>query len=260
MLNKRKVRRSISLLIFMGLLLAIILVCCNVFGSSTLKVGLYESDRPLAFLNDKKVISGFEPKLAELLAEKLNRKLKIKLLKPEELSKALNDGSVDCILSVRQSVHSVLENFETTAPFISYGVVLVVSPDNEIIQSKEDLHKKRVGLMVNTSAELLCEEFLREDTFDVRKYDIESQPFQDLKLKKNDVVIADELYARFIQKEDPDSYKVLEPVYQKKGFWLRLSRKLSKEDAERIEDALLQIKTDSKFKMLYLAWFSNDMS
>ena len=260
MLNKRKVRRAVSLLVFMCLLLAIILVCCNVFGSSTLTVGLYESDRPLTYLDEKKAVSGFEPELAKLLANNLNKKLKIKLLKPDEFKKALNDGSVDCILSVRQSVHHLLENFETTEPFISYGVVLVVSPDDASILSEVDLHKKRIGVMVNTDAELLCEEFLKDDTFDVRKYDIESQPFQDLKLKKNDAVIADELYSRFIQKENPESYRTLDAVYQKRTFGLRLSRKLSQDDIAQIEDELRQIKSNATFKMLYLDWFGYDLS
>ena len=259
MINKRKVRRFVSLMVFLGLLLAIMLVSCNMLGGNTLKVGLYESSRPLTFLDEKKTISGFEVDFAKLLAENLDRKLKIKLLDPENMVNALEDGSVDCIISVRKSVHNLIENFRSTEPFISYGVVIVVQPDNETLLDENDLHKHNVGVMINTDAELLCEEFLKTNAFNVRKYDIESQPFHDLTLKQNHAVIADELYSRFMQKENPDSYKILEPVYVRKQFGLKLSRKLTQDDIQKIESEILKLKSDSAFKALYLDWFGHDL-
>jgi ABC-type amino acid transport substrate-binding protein len=253
------------LLLLIALLLAAIAVTVvaslfSLFADDSLKVGLYESARPLTYLDDKNAVSGFEADLAGLLAEKLGRKLKIRLLGAEDMAEAMGDGTVDCFVSVRESVQSAMRDFPATEPFISYGTVIVSAPDDASIEGADSLRGKKVGVMVNTDAELVCEKFLEGTAFNVRKYDIEIQPFQDLMLKKNDAVIADELYAAYMQKNDPDSYKTVGPSYLRKQFGLRLSTKISGEYAAQIEGALRELESGVELKNLCLQWFGSDLS
>ena len=258
--DRQRRKRAVLLLALFVVLLIIIIVSCTLLTDNTLKIGLYESSRPLSYLDEKKNITGFEADFAKLLAEKADRKVKLRLLEAQDIEAALMDGSVDCVLSVRESVHSLIGSFKATEPIISYGVVIVVRPDDESIESRDDLLGKKVGVMLDSDAELLCEEFLKRTSFNVRKYDIESQPFHDLKLKKVDAIIADELYARFMQLEDPDSYRVVDAIYLKKQFGLRLSRKLSQAETQEIEGALFAAKSDPKIKALFLEWFGYDLT
>jgi ABC-type amino acid transport substrate-binding protein len=263
-------RRLIFILILAALCVALMIgkVSGALFSDGAFQVGLYESSRPLTFLDEKKTVSGFEADLARMLAERLERKLKIKILKPEDLAGALESGSVDCVLSVRESVHNLIDRYRSTEPFISYGVVAVASPapdagtagGGEAVLDEAALRGARAGVLLNSDAELLCEELLKRVAFDVRKYDVEAQPFQDLKLRRNEFVFADELYARFMQAGDPESYQTLEPVYFRKQYGLRLSRKISQDYAQDIESALLELKSDVALKTLYLEWFGYDLS
>ena len=259
-IDRRKRLRATLLLVLLVIILVTAIVSCTMLTDNSLKIGLYESSRPLAFLDEKKNIAGFEADFSKLIAEKTDRKVKLKLLEAQDIETSLADGTVDCILSVRESVHSLINSYRSTEPLVSYGVVIVVSPEDESISSQEDLRGKRIGVMIHSDAELLCEEFLKKTSFNTRKYDIESQPFQDLKLKKVHAVIADELYARYMQLEDPDSYKVLELTYLKKQYGLKLSRKLTLSETQAIESAVLAAKADPRIKALYLDWFGYDLS
>ena len=242
-----------------ALAIAAITSLINLSGR-TLKIGLYESSPPLTYVDDKKNISGFEAEYAGLLAEKLGKKPEFKLYRPEEMRDALNSGSIDCVVSTRQSVHDYIMDAFETAPFIAYGVVFVKPPLDATIEGEEDLRGKRAGLIANSDAEQLCDYLLDSYSFNVRLYDVEVQPFQDLLLKKNDVVIADELYARYMQKTNPDDYKVLDVVYGLADYGVRLSRKLTQQSALDIEDAVYALRTDTAAIDLYMRWFGADLS
>lgn len=255
-----KLIRFILVLAFAAaLVIAVITSLLNLSGR-TLKIGLCESNPPLTYIDDRKNISGFEAEYANLLAEKLGKKPEYKLLRPEEMRDALNSGAVDCIVSTRQSIHDYIGDAFETAPFISYGVVLVKSPLDMSIQGEEDLHGKRAGLIVNSDAEQLCDHLLNSYSFNVRLFDVEAQPFQDLLLKKNDVVIADELYARYMQKTNPDDYQVLDVVYYLKDYGVRLSRKLTQQTALDVEDAVYDLRADTAVIDLFTRWFGTDLN
>jgi polar amino acid transport system substrate-binding protein len=253
------------LLLFLALMMlaaivGIIALLGSIFSDDSFKVGLCESARPLAYLDEKKAAAGFEAEFAALLAQRLGRELKIKLLDREEMAEAMRDGSVDCVISARESIQNAVREFPATEPFIAYGTVIVSSPDDNSIGDAASLRGKKVGVMANTDAEYVCEKFLESTAFNVRKYDIEIQPFQDLMLKKNDAVIADELYAAYMQKTDPDSFKAVGSVYLEKQFGLRLSTKISGDYSTQIAGALRELKAGIELKNLYLQWFGEDLS
>ena len=233
---------------------------CISQAERTLKIGLSESSRPLTFVDDRRNISGFEADYARMLAEALGKKPDLKLYSPLEMADALDSGAIDCVVSVRQSVHDYIIGAQETEPFISYGLVFTKAASDEDIDGEADIAGKRAGLIINSDAELLCDELLSRYSFNVRLYDFEVQPFQDLKLKKNDFVISDELFARFMQKDDPDSYLVLDTIYNLTDFGVRLSRKLTRQAMDDIDDAVYKMNADVALKDLYLRWFGADLS
>ncbi|MCL2058848.1 MAG: transporter substrate-binding domain-containing protein [Oscillospiraceae bacterium] len=257
--DRKKFFGFLLILAFAATLTIVLISSLRGLSERTLKIGLYESSRPLTYVDDKRNISGFEAEYARMLAERLEKKPEIKLYAPEDMAAALASGAVDCVVSARQSVHDYINGSFETAPFISYGLVFIVSPEDESIYGEEDLRGKRAGLIINSDAEQLCEELLLRYMFNVRLYDFEAQPFQDLKLKKNDLVIADELYARYMQKEDPDSYQVLDTVYYMADYGVRLSEKLSQQTTYDIEEAVYGLRDEVSLMNLFLQWFGADL-
>jgi polar amino acid transport system substrate-binding protein len=258
-IDSKKLLRFVFILLFAAALIFGVVTSLNSISDRTLKIGLWESSRPLTYADDKRNISGFEAEYARMLAEKLDKKPEIKLLDLEEMAGALDSGAVDCIISTRQSVHDYISGAFETVPFISYGQVFIIAPDDETIYGEEDLRGKQVGLIANSDAEQLCEELLLRYSFNVRLYEYEAQPFQDLKLKKNDLVIADELYARYMQKEDPDSYLVLDTIYYMSDFGVRLSRRLTHQNVFDIEEAVKLLRSDAELSDLFFKWFGADL-
>jgi polar amino acid transport system substrate-binding protein len=258
--DKKKLLRFLLILAFVAATAFAIISSCMNLTARTLKIGLAESSRPLTYFDDRRNIAGFEAEYAVMLAEKLGKKAEIKLYAPADMAAALDAGAIDCVVSVRQSVHDYISAFFETAPFISYGLVFIKAPADDTIYGEEDIGGKRAGLIVDSDAELLCDELLSRYSFNVRLYDFEVQPFQDLKLKKNDVVIADELYARYMQIEDPDSYQVLDTVYNMADFGLRLSQRLTQQNALDIEEAVIALRQEVALRDLFVTWFGTDLS
>lgn len=261
-------RRRIDQKKFLRFILILALIAALTFGiisslmsreEKTLKIGLSESSRPLTYVDDKKNISGFEAEYAKMLADAIGKRPEIKLYAPEDMAAALDSGAVDCIVSVRQSVHDYIAGADETDAFISYGLVFVRAPADETLNGEDDIRGRQAGLIINSDAEQLCDELLSRYSFNVRLYDFEAQPFQDLILKKNDFVIADEVYARYMQKEDPDNYLVLDTVYNLSGYGVRLSRKLSRQTVNDIKDAVYALRSEIALKDLYLRWFGADL-
>jgi len=257
--NKRFLRFILVVVFIIALIYGVITAVTS-FSDKTLKIGLAGSSRPLTYTDDRRNIAGFEAEYARLLAEKLDKKPEIKILNPEDMAGELDSGAIDCVVSVRQSVHDYIAGAYETAPFIAYGVVLVRAPSDDTIGGEEDIAGKRAGLIVNSDAEQLCDELLSYYSFNVRLYDFEVQPFQELQLKKNDFVIADEIFARYMQLEDPDSYLVLDAVYNMSDFGLRLSRRLTQQAAYDIEAAMQSLKDDIRLMDLYISWFGVDLT
>ena len=258
--DRKKFLRFIAILAFAAVFIFGIVTSINGLSARTLKIGLAESSRPLTYADDKKNIAGFEAEYAKMLAEKLDKKPELKLIAPEDMADALDSGVIDCVVSVRQSVHDYIAGAFETAPFIAYGLVFIKAPGDETFYGEEDLEGKRAGLIANSDAQELCDELLLNyPFFNVRLYDFEAQPFQELKLKKNDIVIADELYARYMQKEDPDSYMVLDTVYNLTDYGLRLSRRLTQQYIYDIEEAVYSLRSEPALTDLYISWFGVDL-
>ena len=257
--KKRFLRFILILIVLTALIIAIIASLFNQSGK-TLKIGLVASSRPLTYVDDKKNVSGFESDYARLLAERLGKKPEFKIYKPEELADALESGAIDCVVSARQSVHDYMDKAFETVPFISYGLVFVKSPSDESFNGEDDLRDKRVGLIINSDAEQLSDELLERHSFNVRLYDLEEQPFHDLFLKKNDVVLADELFACYKQKESPESFQVVNVIYNPMEFGIRLSPKLTKQAAIDIDDAVDEMRSEVSVVDLFLRWFGSNLS
>jgi polar amino acid transport system substrate-binding protein len=232
---------------------------CGPIGKKPFRVGLRDGAPPLAHAGDKKTPSGFEADYARMLAEKLGRAAKLKFVAPEDMAQELESGAIDCVVSARESVHDYISGFQETDPFIAYGVCVVVAPDDDTLTRESDLRGRRVGVLANSDADALCESLFLSIAFDLRKYDVESQPFQDLRLKKNNVVFADELYARYMAMQQPEHYRVMDHVYGRKQYGLRLSRKISKDFELEISAAIAELARDPALRGLYEEWFGRDL-
>jgi len=258
--QERLRRRMVSLTVLVAVVAAAV-VSCTLLSGSSVTVGLCETSAPLTYMEGGKEPSGFEPEFAKLLADRLGRKAKFVLLEREALEGALEDGEVDFVLSVRQSVHDYMpeESFEESAPFIEYGTVLVTSPSEGDVDAAEWLDGKKVGVLAYSDAEQQCEAFLATESFDVRMYDIEAAPFQDMKLKKLDFAVADELYARYMQVQDKDAYAALGDAQYRRQFGLRLSPAIKAEAADAVVAALAEVMASQELKELHVKWFGRMM-
>ena len=250
---------AIALAVALAATSALALAACGPFGKKPLRVGVRDGAPPLAHVGDKKAPSGFEAGYALLLADKLNRSARITFVAPEDMAQELESGAIDCVVSARESVHDFISGFQETAAFIAYGVCVVTAPDDDTLLRESDLRGRRVGVHAYSDADVLCESLLRSIAFDLRKYDVESQPFQDLRLKKNSVVFADELYARHMAKEQPGYFRVMDHIYGRKQYGLRLSRKITQELALEIDAAVVELEGDPELAELYVEWFGTDI-
>ena len=255
---------SLLLLLLLTFILSVsslmMLTSCSTHEDNSFRVGLYESGPPLVFMEDRKVMTGFEVELTYAISEHIDKKLEITFLSPDETVVALENGSVDCVISSLELIQRQIEHFDSTDSFLTYGVAIVKLTDDTTIKGLHDLVGKKVGVTANTDAEKLCEDCLKEVFFDLQKYDLPNQPLQELRLKKKDAAFCYEYLARYYENNDPSIYEILPTIYQKKQYCIKLSKSISDSSAKAIDEALLSLKQSGALAELCKKWFGCDFA
>jgi ABC-type amino acid transport substrate-binding protein len=118
---------------------------------------------------------------------------------------------------------------------------------------------KKVGVQVGTTADESAEKYLKSFKFDVVKYDQILQTFTDLKTGRLDVIIVDEVVAKYYVAKDPKSYKVTgsrltnEPI----GICFEKSNAAFR---DKVDDVIVELRKEGVLKSISQKWFGEDLT
>jgi len=127
------------------------------------------------------------------------------------------------------------------------------------IQKPEDMAGKRVGVQVGTTADESAEKYLKSFKLDLVKYDQILQTFTDLKTGRLDVIIVDEVVARYYVAKDPKSCKVTgskltnEPI----GICFEKSNDAFR---DKVDDVIIELREEGVLKKISEKWFGDDLT
>jgi ABC-type amino acid transport substrate-binding protein len=127
------------------------------------------------------------------------------------------------------------------------------------IQKPEDMAGKRVGIQVGTTADESAEKYLKSFKFDVVKYDQILQTFTDLKTGRLDVIIVDEVVARYYMAKDPKNVKITGSRLTNEPIGICF---MKGNDAfrDKIDDVIVELREEGVLKKISEKWFGSDLT
>ena len=131
----------------------------DVEEKGTLVIGAYEKGAPMTSRSDDGRWSGFDIELAEMVADKLNVKLEIVPVTPEDAELQLEAGKIDAIWTRYSITEERCTNLEFTKPYINNEQIFVIN-DKSTVQAVADLK----GLILGVQKGSYAEDLLDKDT------------------------------------------------------------------------------------------------
>jgi polar amino acid transport system substrate-binding protein len=174
--------------------------------NGVLTVGMAIEYPPLEYYDDDgKTPIGFDVELAKALADKLGLKVKYVDTAWDGIFAGLNTGKYDAVISGVTITPDRLGAHNFTKPYIGNAMTIVLLKDSPIaIEKPEDIAGYRVSYQQETTADIYAARMAGQGvSFTPFEYDTIMHCFDELRLKRVDIIIVDSLVAsRYISSED----------------------------------------------------------
>ncbi|HET6201920.1 MAG TPA: ABC transporter substrate-binding protein/permease [Planctomycetota bacterium] len=143
---------------------------------------------------DPTQIIGFEVEIAEALAAAMGVRAERVQNAWAELIPGLERGDYEVAISGIEIVGYRLERADFSRPYYAGGETLMVRKGETRIASLADLRGKSVGTLRDSSAHRMLQSL---EGVDVRPYDDQIHPYDDLEIERTDAVLLDEMIALY---------------------------------------------------------------
>lgn len=227
--------------------------------SGKLVLGLDDTFAPMGFRDEAGNVVGFDIDLAQEVANRLGVKLEVKPIDWSSSILSLNKGDVDVLWNGFTINESRKEQVNFSKPYLNNRLIIVKSSDRKDINSKEDLKGKVLGVQVGSNQEALEADPISKEAKEVRPYDVNVNAFLDLQAKRIDVVVIDEVAARYYIAEENVNFEVVENSPLTEELYGIGFRKNDVELLNAVDKALDDMKADGKAAEISTKWFGKDV-
>ncbi len=216
--------------------------------SNFLNVGVDSTFPPFAFLLEEKV-SGFDVDIAQEIANRLGKELKISQISWDEIFDKINDPGIDVIIAGVPATPEREKLADFSEPYYTLEfMALSLSTSN--IKIKEDLVNKKAGMLKSEIADL-DPDFLAG--YAVSGYDDVVALINALKSGEVDGILISIPIGVKILNEDPETYKFLQRVESNIQYSIVLKK--GSPLKETINQIIKNLKNDGTYSKIYDNWF-----
>ena len=247
-------RKTLTLLLVVGLVL---LGCSSQKSANTLVVGTAADFAPLEFIDENGNFAGFDIDLMNAIAEKIGYEVKWENADFAGLVASLQTGKYDAVISGMTITASRQEEVDFSRPYFRSDQAVVVQESNTSILSRQDLADKRIGVQLGTTGELLARQLV-SDKGSVYTYDSPDQAFLDLNTGRLDAVVNDlPVSGYFLVRNQNLPLKIAFTIETEEYYGVAM-KKGNTELAEKINNALVELKQEGKYAQIYQKWFETE--
>ena len=220
----------------------------NEADSKLLLIGVDSTYPPFEYIEQGEMI-GFDVDLANDIAKRLGKEIRLESIKWDTDFKLLREGSIDLIISAVPYNPEKDAIVDFSKPYFSMKYMLVSLSGTEI-NTKDDLAGKKVGIL-EAGTENLNLEYLAG--FEVVKYKEILELLDGLKAQDVSAILLSLPVALNLIKENTDSYKVLDETISSQEFVI-VYRKGSQLKG-MIDTVVDGLKNDGTYDTIYNKWF-----
>lgn len=250
--------------IFLLILLTVLLMtgCSSPESHTTLVIGIDDDFAPIAFRNEKGELVGFDIDLAKETLKRMGVEGEFKPIDWSKKREEIESGNVDLIWNGLDITDERREYMIFTRSYMDdRRILLVRKDDNRGFYSEDDLEGKIVGVQSGSTSEDYVNENiqLKEKFVSCRIYDKFKDLIAALNDRQLDVIICDEMVARYEMNQNPSQFKI---VNVKIGEMMEMAVGFRKNDTalrDRVQEAFNEIIADGTAKEISLKWFKADL-
>lgn len=246
--------------VFLVGLVMMIITGCSASGSkddSKLVVGIDDKFAPMGFRDDNNELTGFDIDYATAVAEKMGKKITFQPIDWSAKESELNSGRIDLIWNGYTITDERKQKVLFTKPYLKNSQVVVIPADSTITKL-DDLADKTVGLQtLSSAADALDASPIKSKLTKVSEFPDNVLALTDLKTKRLDAVVIDEVVAKYYMSKDKDSYKLLDESLAPEEYGIGV-KKGNEALLKQLQTALDALHKDGTAAKISEKWFGED--
>lgn len=196
-------------------------------------------------------IVGFDVEIAQKVAEKLGKELKIEDMSFDSLIMALNTDKIDFIAAGMTADDKRRTQVDFSDSYFNSKQMIIVKTDDNSITTADDLVGKKVGVQLGTTGDIFISD--TEGVAEVVQFQAGTQAVMDLKNGKIDAVVIDAEPAKKMI-EGQTELKLLEAPFVEEEYAIAV-KKGDEDILKAINETLTEIKADGTYDEIYTKYF-----
>jgi len=222
-----------------------VLAGCTASGSKDGKliIGIDDKFAPMGFRDDNNEIVGFDIEYAKAAAEKMGKEVTFQPIDWSAKESELNSGRIDMIWNGYTITDERKEKVLFSKPYLENSQVVVVLADSSI-SKLDDLADKEVGLQsLSSAADALDANPIKAEIANISEFPDNVLALTDLKTKRLDAVVIDEVVARYYMSKEPNTFKLLDEALAPEQYGIGI-KKGNEALLEELQKALDEMNSD----------------
>lgn len=223
--------------------------CGSKTNENVIIMGTNAEFMPFEYREGKEVV-GFDVDIANKIAEKLGKELKIKDMKFAGLIASLESGKIDFIAAGMSKTPDREEQVDFSESYYTANQLITVKADDTSITSGDDLKGKRIGVQLGTTGETISKEI---EGAQVVSFDKGAMAIRDLANGKIDAVVLDSEPTKNYTKDNAD-VRVLDEQLTEEEYSIAVS-KGDQELLDAINETLKELKESGEYQEIVNKYF-----
>lgn len=225
-------------------------------------IGIDDEFAPMGFHDEAGNIVGFDIDLAKEAARRMNAEVEFKSIDWDNKRAEITSGNIDMIWSGCDIMDEYKEYMIFSKPYMDNRQILLVKKGNrQNINSVEDLKGKIVGTQAGSNSEdhINEEKSLKESFAEFKTYRNVKEEFTALLDGQCDVLIIDELAARYEMSRRPRTFEIIEVTV---GAVTEFGIGFGKDKVQlrdKVQKVFDEMTADGTAKKISLRWFNADL-
>lgn len=247
----------------LGLLLVCMLIvalagCSNASGNDGNKIviGIDDKFAPMGFRDEQNEIVGFDIDYARAAGEKMGKEVTFQPIDWSSKESELNSGRIDLIWNGYTITDERKEKVLFTKPYLENSQVVITLAESPIT-TLDELEGKEVGLQaLSSAADALAASPLHEKV-NTSEFKDNVLALTDLKTKRLDAVIIDEVVARYYMSKEEGTFKLLDESLAPEQYGVGV-KKGNEALLNDLQKALDELNADGTAAEISTKWFGED--
>lgn len=254
-------KKVITLVVLAMFVLALGLAGCggqkqaqpNQQAAKVLKMGAETTFPPFEFQDEKsKEYVGFDVDVMKAIGKQMGYEVQVASMGFDALIPALDAGQIDVIASAMTITPERANKVNFSNPYYKSGLTIVVKNTNEKVKSFADLEGKNIAVQIGTTG---ADQAKKIKDAKVREFNSASDAYMELKAGGVDAVVNDKpVNDYYLAQGGSKDAKSVGDVQQAEEYGIATAKK-NTELANKINDALAEIKKNGEYDKIYQKWF-----